>query len=89
MVRIVLKYKYLDIEITNLISWIISGEGDVTLEISESSLARNVLSKMSALSCLYTVQITPRTDVDSVEVVFFDHLEKDSGLFGFFRSRLN
>ena len=55
------------------------------MEISESSLARNILSKMSALSCLYTVQIIPRTDVDSLEVVYFDHLEDDSGLFGFLR----
>ena len=63
-----------------------TGEEDLAVEISESSLARNILSKMSALSCLYTVQLLPRTDSDSLEVVFFDKAEQDQSIFAFFRS---
>ena len=48
------------------------GESDITLEFSESSMARNIFSQMSALSCLYTVQILPRTDKDSMEVFVFE-----------------
>ena len=48
------------------------GESDITLEFSESSMARNIFSHMDALSCLYTVQIIPRTDQDSMEVFVFE-----------------
>ena len=48
------------------------GESDITLEFSESSMARNIFSKMDALNCLYTVQILPRTDKDSMEVFVFE-----------------
>ena len=48
------------------------GESDITLEFSESSMGRNIFSQMSALSCLYTVQILPRTDKDSMEVFVFE-----------------
>ena len=45
-----------------------SGEGDIVLDFSESITVRNIFSKLGALQCLYTVQIIPRTDQDSVEV---------------------
>ena len=48
------------------------GESDIIVEFSESSMARNIFSKMDALSCLYTVQILPRTDKDSMEVFVFE-----------------
>ena len=66
---------------------LLEGEGDVTMMFSESSLVRNIFSKMSEISVIYTVQIVPRTDKagtsfkphsdffspqDSVEVVVFD-----------------
>ena len=51
---------------------LIPGESDITLEFCESSLARNIFSKMSALSCIYAVQILPRTDKDSMEVFVFE-----------------
>ena len=44
------------------------GEGDIVLDFSESITVRNIFSKLGALQCLYTVQIIPRTDQDSVEV---------------------
>jgi len=50
----------------------LDGESDITLQFCESSLARNIFSKMSALSCIYTVQILPRTDKDSMEVFVFE-----------------
>eukprot|EP00090_Calanus_glacialis_P024671 TRINITY_DN38342_c0_g1_i1.p1 TRINITY_DN38342_c0_g1~~TRINITY_DN38342_c0_g1_i1.p1 ORF type:complete len:507 (+),score=138.46 TRINITY_DN38342_c0_g1_i1:23-1543(+) len=53
-------------------SQMVNGESDITLEFSESSMARNIFSQMSALSCLYTVQILPRTDKDSMEVFVFE-----------------
>ena len=40
----------------------LEGEGDVTMMFSESSLVRNIFSKMSEISVIYTVQIVPRTD---------------------------
>ena len=66
----------------------IAGEGDLKLEIAESDLARNVFAKMSNLTCIYTVQITPRTDKSSLEVVFFnDQNDKydSSNILEFFR----
>ena len=47
------------------------GEGDIVLDFSESITVRNIFSKLGALQCLYTVQIIPRTDQDSVEVFTF------------------
>ena len=47
------------------------GEGDIVLDFSESITVRNIFSKLGALQCLYTVQIIPRTDQDSVEVFSF------------------
>ena len=44
------------------------GEGDIVLDFSESVTVRKIFSKLGALQCLYTVQIIPRTDQDSVEV---------------------
>ena len=41
---------------------LLEGEGDVTMMFSESSLVRNIFSKMSEISVIYTVQIVPRTD---------------------------
>ena len=41
---------------------LIPGEGDMTMMFSESSLVRNIFSKMSEISVIYTVQILPRTD---------------------------
>jgi len=52
-------------------------EDDITLEFCESSMARNIFSKMDALSCIYTVQILPRTDKDSMEVFVFDRGDDD------------
>ena len=34
----------------------------MTMMFSESSLVRNIFSKMSEISVIYTVQILPRTD---------------------------
>jgi len=70
---------------------IVNGEGDVTMMFSESSLVRNIFSKMSEISVIYTVQIVPRTDKDSVEVVVFDgDPEKTTAIvMNYFRSRLN
>ena len=53
------------------------GKGDLMVEISESDLARNVFAKMGALSCIYTVQLSPRTDKSALEVVVFDHSEDE------------
>ena len=47
------------------------GEGDIVLDFSESVTVRKIFSKLGALQCLYTVQIIPRTDQDSVEVGYF------------------
>ena len=41
---------------------LVPGEGDMTMMFSESSLVRNIFSKMSEISVIYTVQILPRTD---------------------------
>ena len=46
--------------------WLISGEGDMNMMFSESNLVRNIFSKMSEISVIYTVQILPRTDKASV-----------------------
>ena len=65
-----------------------AGEGDLRIEIAESDLARNVFAKMSNLNCLYTVQITPRTDKSSLEVVFFNQQNDkydSSNILEFFR----
>jgi len=51
---------------------IVNGEGDIVLDFSESITVRNIFSKLGALQCLYTVQIIPRTDQDSVEVFVFE-----------------
>ena len=51
-----------------------SGEGDIVLDFSESVTVRKIFSKLGALQCLYTVQIIPRTDQDSVEVGYFPQL---------------
>ena len=50
------------------------GEGDIVLDFSESVTVRKIFSKLGALQCLYTVQIIPRTDQDSVEVGYFPRL---------------
>ena len=50
------------------------GEGDIVLDFSESVTVRKIFSKLGALQCLYTVQIIPRTDQDSVEVGCFPRL---------------
>ena len=50
------------------------GEGDIVLDFSESVTVRKIFSKLGALQCLYTVQIIPRTDQDSVEVGYFPQL---------------
>ena len=47
-------------------------ETEITVRFSESSLARNILGNMDELSCIYTAQILPRTDRDSMEVFVFD-----------------
>ena len=52
---------------------VISGEGDLKVEIAESDLARNVFAKMGNLQCIYTIQLIPRTDKSSLEIVLFDH----------------
>ena len=64
------------------------GEGDLRVEIAESDLARSVFARMSNLTCLYTVKISPRTDKSNLEVVFFDQEEKSdpsSNIMEFFR----
>ena len=43
-------------------------------------MVREIFSKMDALSCIYTVQILPRTDKDSMEVFVFDR-EDDIRMF--------
>ena len=43
------------------------------VEIAESDLARNVFAKMGNLQCIYTIQLIPRTDKSSLEIVLFDH----------------
>ena len=48
------------------------GEGDLIVELSESDLARNVFGRMKALSKIYTVQLTPKTDSSKLEVVYFE-----------------
>ena len=50
---------------------LLEGEGDVTMMFSESSLVRNIFSKMSEISVIYTVQILPRTDKASVNGATF------------------
>ena len=65
-----------------------AGEGDLRLVICESELARNVFAKMKNLSCIYTVQLSPRTDKSSLEVVVFDRPEVEEDykkVFNFFR----
>lgn len=67
---------------------VVLGEGDLRLVISESELARNVFAKMKNLSCIYTVQLTPRTDKASLDVVVFDKPEVEEDykkVFNFFR----
>ena len=65
-----------------------SGESDIVLEFCESSLARDIFSKMDALSCIYTVQIIPRTDKDSMEVFVFDkEVDKIFSKINIFNSR--
>ena len=59
---------------------LLPGEGDIVLDFSESITVRNIFSKLGALQCLYTVQIIPRTDQDSVEVFSFI----DISIFNFF-----
>ena len=49
------------------------GEGDIVLDFSESETVRNIFSNIGALQLIYTVQILPRTDQDSVEVFIFEH----------------
>ena len=64
------------------------GEGDLRVEIAESDLARSVFARMSNLTCLYTLKITPRTDKSNLEVVFFDQEEKidhSSNILDYFR----
>ena len=64
------------------------GEGDLRVEIAESDLARSVFAKMSNLTCLYTVKISPRTDKSKLEVVFFDQQERpdhSANILEFFR----
>ena len=51
--------------------WLISGEGDMNMMFSESNLVRNIFSKMSEISVIYTVQILPRTDKASVNGATF------------------
>ena len=41
---------------------------------SESSLVRNIFSKMSEISVIYTVQILPRTDKVCIMVLAFGHI---------------
>ena len=48
------------------------GESDITLEFSESGMVRDIFGKMDTLYCLYTAQITPRTDHDSLEIFVFE-----------------
>ena len=48
------------------------GESDITLEFSESGMVRDIFGKMDTLNCLYTAQITPRTDQDSLEIFVFE-----------------
>ena len=50
----------------------LSGESDVTLEFSQSGMVRDIFGKMDTLNCLYTAQITPRTDQDSLEIFVFE-----------------
>ncbi|XP_023321500.1 uncharacterized protein LOC111696181 [Eurytemora carolleeae] len=59
-------------------------EGEVVLVFSESPLARHIFGKMDAIQCMYTVQIVPRTDKDSVEVVLFTK-EDELKFFSYFR----
>ena len=58
------------------------------MRISESDLSRNVFGRMKNLSCIYTVQLSPRTDKSSLEVVVFDRPEGEEDykkMFNFFR----
>ena len=58
------------------------------MRISESDLSRNVFGRMKNLSCIYTVQLSPRTDKSSLEVVVFDRPEEEEDykkMFNFFR----
>merc|ERR1711953_629779 len=55
------------------------GESDITLEFSESDMVRDIFGKMDTLYCLYTAQITPRTDHDSLEIFVFER-ESESHL---------
>ena len=73
---------------TERVAEIREGEGDLRVEIAESDLARSVFARMSNLTCLYTVKISPRTDKSNLEVVFFDQEEKSdpsSNIMEFFR----
>ena len=42
------------------------------MEFAESATMRDIFGQMEDLNTLYTVQISPRTDKDSVEVFGFD-----------------
>ena len=58
-----------------LLDWdtIVPGEGDMTMMFSESSLVRNIFSKMSEISVIYTVQILPRTDKACIMATFWSY----------------
>ncbi|XP_023321475.1 uncharacterized protein LOC111696157 [Eurytemora carolleeae] len=63
-------------------------EDKVVLVFSESPLARHIFGKMDAIQCMYTVQIVPRTDKDSVEVVVFTK-EDELKFFSYFHQAGN
>ena len=65
--------------INSIIHLALPGESDVTLEFSESDMVRDIFGKMDTLNCLYTAQITPRTDQDSLEIFVFER-ESESHL---------
>ena len=67
--------------VTILIESFVVDESNITLEFAESSLVREVLSQMSELQILYTVQIVPRTDQDSFEIFVFEKEQKQNKIF--------
>ena len=60
---------------------IIDGESSIEIEFRQSDLVRNIFGKMDELNCLYTVQISPKTDHDSFEIFVFEKDESHHRIF--------